>query len=79
MKLVNINNKLNQDAIEILKETIRKVEAGEIIDVSIAWVTKDNAIGGAGSNGSNAILMWASLEHSARSFYHDFINPGEDS
>lgn len=78
MKVVDLNKKPNQSAVEVLEDTLEKVKSGEVVDVRVAWVDKKGSIGGDGSAGDNTILMWASIEHSARSFYYDFINPGED-
>jgi len=73
MKIVPMEVKPNSDAIEILERAIEDLKKGEITSVGISWVTKDGAIGGDVSGSNNGILMWASLEHNAKSFYADII------
>ena len=63
----------NAQAIKILESALEKVKQGELTSVAVSWVTKDEAIGGDISKGKNQILMWASLEHTARSFYNNNI------
>ncbi len=73
MKSTPINIHSNAHAIKILESALEKVKCGEITSVAVSWVTKDEAIGGDVSKGQNQILMWASLEHTARSFYNDNV------
>lgn len=73
MEIVKISKHPNESAIEMLKKCIAEVESGEIITVGISWVTKDSSISGDVSAGEHNLLMWAALEHSARSFYEDII------
>ena len=68
-----IKKPINKGAIDVLKETVALVEKGDVVDLSIAWVTKDGGIGGIKSGGDNQILMWASLEHSTKQFYKDYV------
>jgi len=77
MQVIPIKKKPNLDAIEMLEDVISRIKSGEIAAVSVSWVTKDNAISGDVSNGENNLMMWASMEHSARSFYDDVINSDE--
>jgi len=72
-KLTPIKHQTNTAAIQILEAALAEARTGNIIDVSISWVTSEMAIGGDFSGGGNNIMMWASIEHSARSFYSDII------
>ncbi len=74
MQVIPIKIKPNADAIDMLNEVIERIKSGEISAVSVSWVTKNGAISGDVSNGENNLMMWASMEHSARSFYNDVIN-----
>jgi len=74
MKLVNIEKSENKDAIEMLEEVIEKVKSKNITAVGVSWVTSRGSIGGDMSSGDNNIMMWASLQHNANSFYNDIIN-----
>ena len=73
MKVVPIKIKVNEDAIGMLKETLERVKSGELKSISIGWVLNDGAIGGNVSAGDDNMLMWAALEHLARSFYNNVI------
>ena len=73
MKVIPIGKSENKNAIQFLEETIDKVRAGTITAVAISWVESDNSIGGDVSNGGNQILMWAAMEHAAKSFYLDQV------
>jgi len=73
VEIVKISKRPNESAIEMLQECIDAVKSGEIITVGISWVTKDSSISGDVSAGEHNLLMWAALEHSARSFYEDII------
>ncbi len=73
MKVVPISKDPNEDAIEMLEKAIKRVKSGELDSVALAWVTSDNGIGGDISRGTNTIMMFASLEHSARSFYNNYL------
>ena len=73
MKVIPIETKPNQDAINLLEETLEKTRNGEFTAISISWVLKDNSIGGCVSKGKDNMLLWASLEHMARSFYTNII------
>ncbi len=77
MQVIPIKIKPNTDAIDMLNEVIERIKSGEISAVSVSWVTKNGEISGDVSNGENNLMMWASMEHSARSFYNDVIN-GDD-
>ena len=63
----------NQDAIEMLEGMIERVKAGEVTTVGLAYTTKGGSIGGDVSKGNDNFLMWASLEHLARTFYADIV------
>jgi len=73
MELVPMPVTVNKEAIVVLKEAIEMVESGEITQLSLSWVKADGSIGGDISGGDNNIAMWASIEHSAKSFYIDAI------
>lgn len=79
MHIVNLDNErkeidtANHDALKLIKSVIAEINSGEIVSLGVSWVTKDGSIGGDVSRGNNNISMWASLEHSARSFYEDII------
>ena len=73
MKIVPMEVKPNTDAIEMLEKAIEDLKLGELTSVGISWVTKEGSIGGDVSGSNNGILMWASLEHNAKSFYADII------
>lgn len=73
MKLVNIEPRVNMNAIEILEEAIKSLKAGEIAQISVSWVDKDGACSGDTSEGDRPMLMWASMHHVAQSFYNDVI------
>jgi hypothetical protein len=77
MKVVSIEKSQNNDAIEMLESAIESIKAGKITAVGISWVDDNNSIGGDISRGGNQILMWASLEHSAKSFYKDNVDVEE--
>ncbi len=65
---------VNNDAIELLEQTIEKIKSGEISSVSVSWVTSTGSIAGQVSNGCNQILMWASMEHAAKQFYRENLD-----
>jgi len=73
MKIVPLKAKPNADDIEMLEEAIKEVKEGNITAMGISWVTKDGSIGGDVSASNNGLLMWASLEHNAKSFYTDIL------
>jgi hypothetical protein len=73
MKVIELKSKVNQDAAEILKDALEKVESGEYVGVTVVFVTKDGNISSDMSYTSNNILMWASLEHAARFYYESII------
>lgn len=73
MEIVPMKISPNEDAVSMLKETLKRVEDGEIQAVGIAWTTQDGDIGGEISIGKNNLLMWAAFEHTARTFYADII------
>jgi hypothetical protein len=64
----------NRDAVDMLKDAIRRIEQGEIKDVGISWVHRNGSVGGDVSEGSNDVLMSMSLIHTERSFYNSVIN-----
>ena len=68
----------NADAIDLLNEMIERVKDGEISAVSVSWVTSDNTIGGDTSSGDHQIMMWAALEHNARTFYTNHVIGDDD-
>lgn len=63
----------NADAIEMLEDALQKAKAGEIVAVSVAWVTPGSTIGSEYSSTQSAFLLWASLEHATKSYYADVI------
>ena len=63
----------NKDAIEMLESMIERVKAGEITSVGLAYTSKSGSIGGDVSKSNDKFLMWASLEHLARTFYADIV------
>lgn len=69
--IVEIKAHPNQDAIDVLEEALVRARSGDIVSVGISWVTKEKSICGDVSAGPNQILMFAALEHNARSFYMD--------
>ena len=71
MKVVEIDRKPNADAIGILEDVLDRVRCGDIVGVSISWLTKEPSIGGVISEGPNKISLWAAMEHTSRSFYAD--------
>ena len=73
MEIVPIKNNVNKMALDVLHEAIAKVESGEIAQIALSWVCKDGVISGDISGGDNGLLMWAAIEHSARSFYNDVV------
>lgn len=77
IKIVREIHGPNNDAIDVLKKALERVESGELKAVALSWVDKDDGIGGDVSSSNNAFIMWASLEHSARQFYNNVI-VGED-
>jgi hypothetical protein len=74
MNVIQITREKNRDAVDMLKDAIRRIEQGEITDVGISWVLRNGSIGGDVSEGSNDVLMSMSLIHSERSFYNNVIN-----
>ena len=78
VKLAVQSVKINHDVIELLEETLSKAKSGEIVGLSVSWVTKDGSIGGDISESENGILMWASIEHNARSCYANIVLAGDD-
>ena len=48
--------------------------------ITVSWVDHDDRIGGAFSaHNNNILLMWVSLEHSAKNFYTNMVlNIGKD-
>ena len=73
MKIVPITRTPNEDAVTMLKGVISRIESGEISSVGVSWVTSSDSIGGDISDGENHLMMWASLEHTARCFYDQRI------
>lgn len=61
--------KINENALDILKEIKEKVKSGEITSMGVAYVTRGGGIAGLVSESDNCILQWAALEHVARDFY----------
>lgn len=78
IKVVPLKIQPNQGAIEILEDMIKRVKSGEITTVGLAYTTKHGSIGGDVSKGNNNFLMWASIEHLARTFYTQTVL-GEDA
>ncbi len=76
MKVVKISQEQNNDAIAVLESAIERVKTGDIESVALAWVGRSNSIGGEVSAGENTLMLWASLEHSARSFYETHVLGG---
>jgi len=74
MNIVPIKKESNSDAIAMLEDAIERVKSGEITACAISWVTESNSIGGDISCGDNQILMWASIAHSANSFYNGNVD-----
>jgi hypothetical protein len=72
-KIIPLKAKPNSDAIEMLESALERVRSGELSAVGLSWVTRDGSIGGDVSASNNGLLMWASLEHNARSFYTDIL------
>ena len=72
-KVSELRRKANIDAIEILEDALKDVKSGEIESIAISWVNKDGAIGGDRSSTNNKIILWASLEHHARSYYQEIV------
>ena len=72
-KVTQLERAPNQDAIDVLETALLKVRNGEIVALAVSWVGKDGSISGDISGGDNQILMWASLQHAAKSFYKDNI------
>ena len=78
MKVVQFGNNENKDAIDLLESTIARVKAGEITAVAVSWVEGNSSISGDVSNGKNNLLMWAALEHAAKSFYNEHISAASE-
>ena len=57
----------------MLEKAIEDLRAGGITSVGISWVTRNGEISGDVSEGKDGILLWASLEHTAKSFYTDIL------
>jgi len=72
MKLVGEKPHINNDAADVLESVLERVKSGEIQAVAVSWV-EGNAIDGDCSSGDNNIMLWAAIEHTARSFYEDVI------
>jgi GTPase len=77
MDVVPLSREPNKDAIQMLEAAIDMVKSGEITSVAVSWVTSDNCISGDVSSGTNKAMLWASIEHTARSFYNNVVC-GED-
>ena len=73
MKVVPLKIQPNQDAIEMLESMIERVKTGEITSVGMAYTSSTGSIGGNVSKGSDNFLMWASLEHLARTYYGEIV------
>jgi len=73
MKVVPMKIQPNQDAIEMLENALKRIKSGEITSVGLAYTSSEGSIGGDVSVGPNNFLMWASLEHLARTFYTDTV------
>ena len=73
MKVCDIKPSVNDDAIAMLKDAIRDVEAGKISQVSIAWVTSDGGLGGDISNAKNNIMAWAAVVSLEKQAYRVLI------
>ena len=72
-KIVSIKATANQSAVEVLEDALEMAKSGHITAVAVSCITKDNSISGEYSNGPNQLMLWASLEHAAKSFYLNHI------
>lgn len=68
-----IKPKPNQDAVKVLESALEKAKTGEYVAVGVCWLTNDNSVDAEFSSGPNTLLMWASVEHAARSYYSDIL------
>ena len=68
-KIVEIKKRTNNDAIDMLKKAIVEIEAGNIVDAAIAYVTSDSGIGYEFRDADKAILLGAALSMAERSFH----------
>ena len=73
MQIVPIKQEINSDAIEMLKDAIARLESGELVQVSIAWIGANGVISGEISSGNNNFLSWCALAHMERSAYRQLI------
>jgi hypothetical protein len=76
MKVIPLKKQPNKDAVEMLENVIERVRSGEVTAVGLAYTTKGGSIGGDVSEGDDNFLMWASIEHLARTFYKDIVLGG---
>jgi len=63
----------NASAIKVLEVALEKAKQGEIRAVAIAYYGKEDNIEGDWSAGPKRILLWASIEHVAKSFYNQVV------
>ncbi len=78
MKIVPIKERVNADAVEILKDAIKRVEAGEITGITLSWITDEGEVSGEWSSSPNNILMWSAIKHIEISFYNDVVIGDKD-
>ena len=73
MKVVEISNHVNEGAIDVLEKALKRVKRGEIKSIALSWIEGEKSICGDYSGGNDNILLWAAIEHTARSFYEENV------
>ncbi len=69
MKIVDIDDYVNGDALRVLEEVREEIESGEITAIAVTYISKGGCIGHDTSFFDNNFLMWAALQYHAREFY----------
>jgi hypothetical protein len=72
--IVQIQNRMNKDAIELLEEAIIEIKSGEILEIAIAFVKPGVVIGYGASGGNESILLGAALSYADRNFNKDHVD-----
>lgn len=73
VSIVDLKKSTNKDAEALLRDVSERIASGDINAIAVSWVTSSGSIGGDISSGENKFMMWAAMEHCARSFYTDSI------
>lgn len=63
MKVIPMKPRINPDAMDVLEQIMKRVQAGEIKAVAVSYVTNDHSVGGEISGGDDNLMMLAAIEN----------------